>query len=318
MVNGFMQCVMESGQPTITASKVDIVQVNLGYLCNQRCAHCHLDASPDRTEVMTMDTMQAVLTAAEHLQCKLIDVTGGAPEMNPNFRRFVTSARKLGFDVQVRTNLSILSEPEYTDLPQFFKSHGIKLVGSMPCYLEENVRAQRGPAVYEQSIAAIRELNAVGYGVDPAMQLNLVYNPGGAFLPPSQQALEADYHRELNDKWGIQFTHLLTIANVPIGRFQSELRRQGNEAEYIQILRSAFNPETLGNLMCRHQVSVGYDGTLYDCDFNLALHLPVVSEDNPNIKDVDFNTLRGREIVTGDHCLACSAGDGSSCAGALV
>jgi radical SAM/Cys-rich protein len=188
----------------------------------------------------------------------------------------------------------------------------------MPCYLEENVRAQRGPAVYEKSIEAIRKLNAVGYGVDPKLQLNLVYNPGGAFLPPNQKSLEDDYRRELDEKWGIRFSNLLTIANVPIGRFKSELQKQGTEDEYIRILRSAFNPSILNNLMCRHQISVSHDGTVYDCDFNLALHLPVKSGGKPNIKDLDFKALRGREIVTGDHCLACSAGGGSSCAGALV
>jgi radical SAM/Cys-rich protein len=313
-----MQCVVEAGQPTIKANKVEMIQVNLGFLCNQQCAHCHLNASPDRTEVMSWETMSAVLSAAEHLDCNQIDITGGAPEMNPHFKNFVTHARKAGFGVQVRSNLSILTEPEHTDLPEFFKTNGVSLVGSMPCYLEENVRAQRGPAVYEKSIEAIRKLNAVGYGMDPGLQLNLVYNPGGAFLPPSQKSLEEDYRRELAEKWGIRFTNLLTIANVPIGRFQSELQKQGTEAEYIQILRSAFNPNILNNLMCRHQISVGYDGTVYDCDFNLALHLPVNNSDKPNIKGMDFNTLRGREIVTGDHCLACSAGDGSSCAGALV
>jgi radical SAM/Cys-rich protein len=313
-----MQCVVESGHPIIKASKVEILQVNLGFLCNQQCAHCHLDASPDRPEVMNWETMLAVLSAAEHLHCTLIDITGGAPEMNPNFRKFVTAARKAGFDAQVRTNLSVLTEPEQTDLPQFFKTNRIRLMGSMPCYLEENVRAQRGPAVYEKSVEAMRKLNAIGYGVDPALQLNLVYNPGGAFLPPNQQSLESDYRRELNEQWGIRFSNLLTIANVPIGRFRSELQKQGTEAEYIHILRSAFNPDILNNLMCRHQISVGYDGTVYDCDFNLALHLPVKNSPKPNIADLDFKTLRGREIVTGDHCLACSAGDGSSCAGALV
>jgi radical SAM/Cys-rich protein len=317
-VNGFMQCVVESGQPIIKANKVEIIQVNLGFLCNQQCAHCHLNASPDRSEVMNWETMGAVLSAAEHLHCNLIDITGGAPEMNPNFKKFVTGARESGFNVQVRSNLSILTEPEHTDLPEFFKTNGVSLVGSMPCYLEENVRAQRGPAVYEKCIEAIRTLNAIGYGVDQDLQLNLVYNPGGAFLPPSQKSLEEDYRRELAEKWDIHFTNLLTIANVPIGRFKSELQKQGTEAEYIRILRSAFNPNVLNNLMCRHQISVGYDGTVYDCDFNLALHLPVKNSERPNIKDVDFNTLRGREIVTGDHCLACSAGDGSSCAGTLV
>jgi radical SAM/Cys-rich protein len=313
-----MQCVVDAGQSTVKASEVEMIQVNLGFLCNQQCAHCHLNASPDRSEVMNWETMGAVLSAAEHLDCNLIDITGGAPEMNPHFRKFVTHARKAGFDIQVRSNLSILTEPEHTDLPDFFKTNGVSLVGSMPCYLEENVRAQRGPAVYEKSIEAIRKLNAIGYGVEPELQLNLVYNPGGAFLPPNQKTLEEDYRRELHEKWGIRFTHLLTIANVPIGRFRSELQKQGAEAEYIQILRSAFNPNTLNNLMCRHQISVGYDGTVYDCDFNLALHLPLKNSERPNIRDVDFNALRGREIVTGDHCLACSAGGGSSCAGALV
>jgi radical SAM/Cys-rich protein len=268
--------------------------------------------------MMDWATMGGVQEAAKGIQCHLIDLTGGAPELNPYFRRFVTALRRVGHPVQVRTNLTVLQESGIKDMPEFFRDHQIQLVASLPCYLEENVSAQRGKGVYEKSIAAMRRLNTLGYGSDPSLPLNLVYNPGGPFLPPPQTALEADYRRELQERFGISFTHLLTITNMPLGRFRTELRRQNQEGQYLRLLRESFNPLTVQGLMCRHQVSIGWDGRLYDCDFNLALGLPVNHGAPSHIRSFRPTDLKMRRIVTGDHCFACTAGTGSSCGGALV
>jgi len=298
--------------------RIDVLQVNLGLRCNQQCTHCHLEASPQRREMMEWPTMQLVLGAAKSVHCKLVDLTGGSPELNPNFRRFVTALRQEGCSVQVRTNLTVLLESGMEELPEFLREHQIRLVASMPCYLEENVCAQRGKGVYEKSIAAIKRLNSLGYGSNPELPLNLVYNPGGPFLPPPQFALEEDYRRELERRFGITFTRLLTITNMPLGRFQKELNRQSQKQNYLQLLRTSFNPQTVLGLMCRHQLSVGWDGTLYDCDFNLALSLPVNHGAPDHIQSFRPEDLRMRRIVTGEHCFACTAGSGSSCGGALV
>jgi len=298
--------------------RIDVLQVNLGLRCNQQCTHCHLEASPQRREMMEWPTMQLVLGAAKSVHCKLVDLTGGSPELNPNFRRFVTALRQEGCSMQVRTNLTVLLESGMEELPGFLREHQIRLVASMPCYLEENVCAQRGKGVYEKSIAAIKRLNSLGYGFNPELPLNLVYNPGGPFLPPPQFALEEDYRRELGRRFGITFTRLLTITNMPLGRFQKELNRQSQEQNYLQLLRTSFNPQTVLGLMCRHQLSVGWDGTLYDCDFNLALSLPVNHGAPDHIQSFRPGDLRMRRIVTGEHCFACTAGSGSSCGGALV
>jgi len=220
--------------------------------------------------------------------------------------------------VQVRTNLTVLLEPGMETLPEWLREHQVQLVASLPCYLEQNVRAQRGERTYEKSIEAIKRLNALGYGSDPRLPLNLVYNPGGPFLPPEQSTLEADYRRELGSRFDITFSHLLTITNVPIGRFRAELRRQNQEQEYLQLLRAAFNPLTVEGLMCRHQISVGWDGTLFDCDFNLALGYAVDHGAPDHIRSFDPDALKTRRIVTGEHCFSCTAGHGSSCGGALA
>jgi len=297
---------------------IEILQLNLGLKCNQQCHHCHLEAAPHRKEMMDWPIMERVLKAAEEIKVHLVDLTGGAPELNPHFRRFLMALRERRYSVQVRTNLTVLLESGLEDLPDFFRDHQIQLVASMPCYLEENVCSQRGKGVYEKSIAAIQRLNALGYGRQPDLPLNLVYNPGGPFLPPSQVALEEDYRRELRERFGISFTRLLTITNMPLGRFQRELRRQKQEEQYLQLLRESFNPQTVPGLMCRHQLSVGWDGTLYDCDFNLALGLPVNHGAPDHIRSFRVPDLRSRRVVTGEHCFACAAGSGSSCAGALV
>jgi len=317
-LNNFEKQIAEITGGGLYSQRIEILQVNLGLQCNQQCLHCHLEASPQRREMMQWPTMELILKAAEQAHCQLIDLTGGAPELNPHFRNFVMAIRQQGHPVQVRTNLTVLLEPGMADLPEFLMEHEVGLVASMPCYLKENVCAQRGEGVYEKSVEAMKRLNALGYGSKPELPLNLVYNPGGPFLPPSQSALEEDYRRELGQRFGITFTRLLTITNMPLGRFRRELDRQNREWEYSRLLRQAFNPETLPGLMCRHQVSIGWDGMLYDCDFNLALGLTVNHGAPDHIKNFKPEELRVRRIVTGDHCFGCTAGSGSSCGGALV
>jgi radical SAM/Cys-rich protein len=297
---------------------IDTLQVNLGLRCNQSCNHCHVSASPDRTEMMDWPIMELVLEAADAVAPALVDLTGGAPEFNPHFQRFVERLRHGGHRVQVRTNLTVLLRPGMELLPEWMRDRQVQLVASLPCYLEENVRAQRGKGIYEKSIEAIKRLNAVGYGIDPDLPLNLVYNPGGPFLPPEQATLEADYKRELGTRFGIDFSHLLTITNIPIGRFRAELQRQNREREYLSLLRDSFNPDTIEGLMCRHQISVGWDGTLFDCDFNLVLGYAVDHGAPTHVQAFDPAALERRRIVTGEHCFGCTAGRGSSCGGALL
>jgi radical SAM/Cys-rich protein len=316
--NEFEARLIEATGAGLACVGIDTIQVNLGLCCNQACAHCHLEASPNRTEAMDWPTMQLVLDAADGLAPDVVDLTGGAPELNPDFKRFVKALRARGHPVQVRTNLTVLLEPEMEAMPQFLCDQQVALVASMPCYLEENVRAQRGSGVYARSIEAIRRLNSVGFGFEPQLPLNLVYNPRGPSLPAEQSALEADYRRELGGQFGVSFSRLLTITNMSLGRFKAELRRQSAEAEYLELLKDSFNPLTLDGLMCRHQVSIGWDGTLYDCDFNLALDLPVDHGVPNHIRDLDAGALAARSIVTGDHCFGCTAGHGSSCRGALA
>jgi radical SAM/Cys-rich protein len=317
-MNAFEKSIAAAGGVGLYSQGLETLQVNVGIKCNQQCSHCHQEASPERREMMDWPIMEEVLRAAEEVRPRLVDLTGGAPELNPHFRPFVAALRKQGHPVQVRTNLTVFFEPEMEDLPRFFHEHQVQLVASLPCYLQENVCAQRGEGVYRKSIEAIRALNRLGYGSRPELSLNLVYNPGGPFLPPAQSALEEDYRRELGSRFGIVFTRLLTITNVPLGRFRNELRRQKQESEYLRLLRDSFNPLTVPALMCRHQVSVGWEGTLYDCDFNLALGLPVNHGAPDHILSFKPQELESRRIVTGEHCFACAAGAGSSCAGALV
>ena len=317
-MNDFEKQIAEIDGEGLHSVKIEIIQVNLGLLCNQRCAHCHLEASPQRDEIMEWDVMELVLEAAKSARCQLVDLTGGAPELNPHFGRFVSALRREGHQVKVRTNLTVLLEPGMEELPEFFRDHQVQLVASLPCYLEENVCAQRGKGVYEKSIAAIKRLNALGYGSQPELPLSLVYNPGGPFLPPPQSALEEDYRRELGQRFNIMFTHLLTIANMPLGRFGTELIRKKEQEDYMRLLRKSFNPQTVKGLMCCRQLSVGWEGTLYDCDFNLALGLPVNHGAPDHIRSFRSKELRTRRIVTGEHCFGCTAGAGSSCGGALV
>jgi radical SAM/Cys-rich protein len=297
---------------------IETLQVNLGLKCNQQCIHCHLECSPERNEMMEWPVMEMVLKAIDSSHCQFVDLTGGAPELNPFFRRFVREFREKGCLVQVRTNLTILPDTGFDDLPAFFKEQGVRLVASLPCYIRENVCAQRGAGVFEKSIEAIRRLNSFGYGLEPSLPLSLVCNPGGPFLPSPQLSLEKDYRRELAEGFGIVFTNLLTITNIPLGRFQKELFRQGQMGPYMRLLRDSFNPATVPGLMCKRQVSIGWDGTLYDCDFNQALGLSVNHGAPDHIRSFAPDELRKRRIMTGDHCFGCTAGAGSSCGGSIV
>jgi radical SAM/Cys-rich protein len=317
-MNDFEKQIADVGTEGLHSLRVKTLQVNLGLQCNQECNHCHLEASPERKEMMEWHTMELVLEAARNVRCQLVDLTGGAPELNPFFARFIAALRQAGLSVQVRTNLTVLLDQRMESMPEFLCDHQVQLVASMPCYLEENVRAQRGTGVYEKSIEAIKRLNGLGYGCESSLCLNLVYNPGGPFLPPPQSALEEDYRRELNNRFGIRFTHLLTITNMPLGRFRKELNRQNQEESYLELLRRSFNPPTLQGLMCRHQITIGWDGTLYDCDFNAALGLAVNHGAPDHIRFFKAEDLQTRRIVTGEHCFGCTAGSGSSCGGALV
>ncbi len=317
-MNNFDRSVRQTLGGDLKSSSVQTIQVNLGLLCNMSCRHCHVEASPKRTEIMTWETVQSVLRLARALPGVQVDLTGGAPELNPHFREMVKLLRVEGFPVQVRTNLTVFFEPGQADTPEFLAQHGVHLVASLPCYLDENVDKQRGKGAYKRSIEAMRRLNTCGYGQKDELPLNLVYNPGGAFLPPEQEHLENDYRRELKVRYGIDFNRLLTITNMPLGRFFRDLQEDGVAGNYQSLLQESFNPETLLGLMCRHQISVAWDGTLSDCDFNSALGLSLVNELPRHIDQLDPQQLTHRRIVTADHCFGCTAGCGSSCGGALV
>jgi radical SAM/Cys-rich protein len=292
------------------------IQINLGFMCNQTCAHCHVSASPQRTEQMSWKTMETILNVTSKLPSAFIDITGGAPELHPHLEKFLRQLIAQKHQVQLRTNLTILLEPQYKNFPKLYKELGIELVASLPCYLEEEVRLQRGKDVFEKSIEAIQLLNKVGYGTTPKLPLTLVFNPLEPVLPPEQKTLEQEYRDYLFDHYGIRFTRLITLTNMPLGRFLDVLKEK--KPQYMKVLIDSFNPETASSLMCRHQINISWDGTLYDCDFNLAAGLPVTSKVPRHIKDFDEKALSKREIQTGPHCFGCTAGHGSSCGGALV
>jgi radical SAM/Cys-rich protein len=297
------------------------LQVNVGKLCNQACHHCHVDAGPRRTEIMAPDTAERVLAVlAQNPTLDLLDLTGGAPELNPSFRRLVERARELGRDVVVRCNLTVLLVEGMDWLAEFYRDHGVSLVCSLPCYTEENVNKQRGGGVFDGSIRALQRLNALGYGQPgSALRLDLVYNPLGAYLPGPQAELEAQYREQLARHFGIAFHGLRTITNMPIARFADQLRRGGDYDRYMGLLVNHFNRGTVPGLMCRHLVSVGWDGRLSDCDFNQMLDLPLGAPGVGTIWDLDdVRMLADARIATGPHCFGCTAGAGSSCGGALV
>lgn len=297
---------------------LDVIQVNVGLKCNQSCEHCHVSSSPQRKEMMSWSIMEKIIEVASLVKCHLVDITGGAPELNPNLKRFISALYNQGQKVQVRTNLTVLLEADQKDTIEFFCKHKVKLVASLPCYLEENVDKQRGAGVYQGSIEALKQLNAAGYGQDPDLILDLVYNPLGAFLPSDQSKLETAYKQELLQRHKIIFNNLLTITNMSIGRFSTDLRKQNKATKYSDLLSNSFNSKTIDKLMCLYQIEVDWDGNLYDCDFNLALKMPVNSAVPRNIKDFDPKLLTARKITTGNHCFGCTAGQGSSCSGALA
>ena len=309
---------------------MDTLQINVGRVCNQACHHCHIEAGPTRTETMSREVAErAVLLLAKNPGVSTVDITGGAPELNPNFRYLVRESRRLGRRVISRCNLTILFEPGQEDLADFLAEQGTELIASLPCYTAETVDGQRGRGVFERSIEGLRRLNAVGYGQpDSGLILNLMYNPSGAFLPPTQAKLHVDYERELGQAFGIRFNHLLTLTNMPVKRFLEWLHREGKYSQYIDLLVASFNLTTVERTMCRTQINIGWDGRLYDCDFNQTLEIPVPVEHHRmatatdgtarTVWDVEnLEDLVGAPIATGTKCFGCTAGAGSSCCGAL-
>ncbi len=316
MERAYDENVFESLAGPLRACEVRGIQVNLGRRCNMACHHCHLEASPDRREEMGWGTMLEILRVVDRNKVASVELTGGAPELNPRLQPFIIELRRLDARVKVRTNLSALLEPGLEGLAVFFREREVQLVASLPCYLEKNVESQRGEGAFAKSIASLQMLNGLGYGTGQGPDLEIVFNPGGPFLPGSQGELEALYRRELKKQYGVTFTRLLTITNMPIGRFRSTLQRHKQAKEYLRLLYSSFNRGVLDKLMCRRNVSVDWDGNLYDCDFNLALGIPLAG---PPFKIGEFarKPLEKRPIVTGEHCLGCTAGAGSSCQGSL-
>lgn len=303
--------------PALRRRATKVLQVNLGYLCNMSCTHCHVNAGPTRTELMDKDTIEQIIQVLDQGRIEVLDLTGGAPEMNPHFRYLVRAARARGVTVIDRCNLTILLEPGYLDLPSFLAEQGVQVVASLPCYLEDNVNGQRGKGVYNSSIEAIRRLNEVGYGSDD-LPLDLVYNPVGAHLPPPQAALEGDYRRELDQRFAIRFNRLLTITNMPISRFGAVLLAHNQFNDYMQLLRDNHNHDNLKAVMCRDSLSVDYQGYLYDCDFNQMLDMPQGHpQRRPHVSELLDADKEGEMIYVADHCFGCTAGSGSSCGGAL-
>jgi radical SAM/Cys-rich protein len=304
-------------------TRTEILQLNVGKLCNLTCVHCHVNAGPKRKEIMTRDTIDRVIDWLGKTDIPTVDLTGGAPEMIPDFHYFIDRVRKLQPSRHIidRCNLTILLEPGYEDLAQFLATNKVEIIASMPCYSAENVNAQRGEGVFEGSIAALQLLNSLGYGIDQELPLHLVYNPIGAFLPSSQAELEADYKREFEKQFGIVFNNLYTLTNLPIGRFASYLRHSNKLEEYMELLIGAFNPATMDGLMCRNTISVGWRGEVYDCDFNQQLGMQWSdngAHERLFLWEIDPDKIENREIMTGDHCFGCTAGAGSSCGGAIV
>lgn len=321
--SGFDEELSRRGLPALKRGSAKTLQVNVGKLCNQACHHCHVEAGPKRREIMTGATAERILEVlAASPSVESVDLTGGAPELNPQFRDLVRGARRLGKQVIDRCNLTVLFEPGQDDTAQFLADEQVRVVASLPCYTRENVEAQRGRGVFEKSIRALRALNALGYASDPHLALDLVYNPVGASLPPPQAELEATYRKELWELFEVRFCKLLTLTNMPIKRFAQLLDREGRHAEYLSLLVTHFNPETLSGLMCRDTISVAWDGTLYDCDFNQMLEIPL-AERVPHTPRSIFElshceALSGAPIATASHCFGCTAGSGSSCGGALA
>lgn len=319
-----MQCFAEKirqNGDSFRKRKVDVLQINMGKYCNQACLHCHVEAGPARKEMMTLETVESVLRFLEKSDIKKVDITGGAPELNPHFDTLVERCVQLGRHVMDRCNLTVIFEPGKGYLPDFFQKNRVELICSLPCYTEENVDQQRGKGTFDQSIRALQLLNRLGYGVtDTGLELQLVYNPVGAHLPPPQDRLERDYRKILKEEYGIVFNHLYCLTNMPITRFEKFLKLRNEYHQYVELIESAFNPATLDKVMCRDLLSVGWEGSIYDCDFNQMLELPMRNQQgNPlMIWDLGANGLEDQSIIVGNHCYACTAGAGSSCGGSLI
>ncbi len=316
----FASKLRDIGLLPLRPTDISVLQVNVGKMCNQVCKHCHVDAGPDRTEIMTRETMQQCLDALAKTAIATVDLTGGAPEMNPDFRWFVAGISALGRETIVRCNLTIIvANKKYHDLPEFFARHRVRVVSSLPHFAAARTDAQRGEGVFVRSIQALKMLNAVGYGVEGSgLSLDLVYNPSGAFLPGNQSGLEREFKQRLGREHGITFNNLLAITNLPVSRFLDYLVESGNYDAYMQKLVEAYNPVAAANVMCRSTISVGWDGLLYDCDFNQMLDLPVARTAPQHIRDFEMTTLQDRAIVLNQHCYGCTAGAGSSCGGATA
>ncbi len=317
MEHKFKTKVTEINESFMRFEKLETLQVNLGNICNQACSHCHISAGPSGTHVMTRETMDHITTFLKNNNGLILDVTGGAPEMNPGFRYFIESALPYTSRVMVRTNLTIMTEEGYRWLPDWYSKNGIVLISSLPCYLEENVDRQRGAGVYNKSIQALKMLNERGYG--RSLELNIVYNPGDAFLPPDQNLLEDDYKKQLYERFGILFNYLFTITNAPIGRFEEYLKKTNQHSSYMSLLRESFNPNTLGNIMCRTLINIDWEGVLYNCDFNKVKNMPVRdgNGDPLTIREISRAIEKGHPIEMAEHCYVCTAGSGASCTGAL-
>lgn len=313
----FEEKLSESGLFPLKPTGIEILQVNLGKMCNQTCKHCHVDAGPDRKEIMSLETLQQCLAALKGTGIKTVDLTGGAPEMNPHFRWFVQELHKEGVQVLVRCNLTIiLANPKYHDLPEFYKAHGVEVVSSLPFYNARRTDSQRGSGVFDKSVRALQMLNEVGYGKEgTGLSLNLVYNPTGAFMPGDQSSLEQEFKRALKRDFDIEFTNLFAITNLPVSRFLDYLIQSGNYDKYMQGLVDAYNPAAAAAVMCRNILSVGWDGYLYDCDFNQMLELKTESGVPQHISEFNLAALNQRNIVVNRHCFGCTAGAGSSCGG---
>ncbi|PZC44504.1 MAG: Radical SAM superfamily enzyme, MoaA/NifB/PqqE/SkfB family [Chloroflexi bacterium] len=324
----FAEVVAQSSEGPLSAGTVEVLQINVGKYCNQTCRHCHVDAGPDRTEIMSDAVVDACLAVIEREEIGTVDITGGAPELHPRFREIVEAASAGGGHVIDRANLTAFLMPEQRDLPAFLAERGVEIVASLPYYLAGQTDAQRGVGVFDRSLEALGRLNALGYGVvGSGLELNLIANPVGAFLPPSQASMEADWRRELDRRYGVQFNHLYALTNLPVGRYIEYLQDSGNLEDYVHMLAQAFNPATLPALMCRNTISVGWDGALYDCDFNQMLQIDLLAEADsrtgeatppPRIFDLELERLWGRRIAVGPHCFGCTAGAGASCGGSLA
>ncbi len=309
---------LERHQLRLRRGRSRVLQVNVGKLCNQTCVHCHVGAGPRRKEIMTEETADRIIDWMRRERPTTVDITGGAPELCPAFRSLVLAARSIDAHVMVRCNLTVIFEEGQSDLPEFYRQNRVEVIASLPCYSEDNVDMQRGTGVFAKSIEALQQLNRVGYATDDQLPLTLVYNPVGASIAPPQSALEPAYRAELREKFGIEFTRLICITNIPITRFEKFLRATGELESYQQLLLENFNPATIDGLMCRDTINVGWEGDLFDCDFNQMIDLPMAGRERRYLWDITPDDLAGEPIATGSHCFGCTAGSGSSCGGSLA